>query len=464
MLYIPAHLNGTFLMNLSVAIQLVSDLVLAERGDLLSEFEKLVLKAAWEDMTYDDIALQTGRASATYLHHDVGPKLWRFLNQHWGDGSQITKKRFRAFLERMAVPTAPQLERQVFGDNLPEVPLYFGYAEPLRQIQEWVYQQQCVVISGDLGTGKSALAARLVKELQKGIGSGFEYYIWKSVHYSPSLEDLLADLCQDLGLILDKEDGCEVFIRFLKSYRCLFVLDGAEAILKGNKHSKVSNQFGNYAGYATFFKRVVQESSSSCLVLTSREEIYDLNRLQTSGYSIASINLEGLEVKDAENLLAAMGLTGEQKWEWFIKTYNAYPLDLIENAQKIKRLFGGDVAKFFQFRSTLVHAESQAMLNQEFTSPEGLTSLQRHLLVALAESKDIKSNTFTHFFSILQMKRLEFTSSELMQALEILRSRSLIQLSIKPATDEAIYWLRPVYRKYILKDPLGLIHKSLQPA
>ncbi|WP_143855735.1 hypothetical protein [Nostoc sp. 'Peltigera membranacea cyanobiont' 232] len=52
------------------------------------------------------------------------------------------------------------------------------------------------------------------------------------------------------------------------------------------------------------------------------------------------------------------------------------------------------------------------------------------------------------------------STSDLIRALEVLEKNSLIESNRDSVTKEISFTLQPVIKKYILTDPLGLVHTS----
>ena len=107
---------------------------------------------------------------------------------------------------------------------------------------------------------------------------------------------------------------------------------------------------------------------------------------------------------------------------------------------------------------------SQAMLNQLFGQAGLLSELQRQIMIYLAEeiSKSIATVGFTKLVSDLSNNdhKGSLSTSELIEALEELEERSLIERGENSVNKEASFTLRPVVKKYIMTDPLGLVRKS----
>ena len=79
------------------AQQTAENLVFKQTGKYLSDIETTILKGAWDNRTYEDIAEAEGYASS-YLSKDVGNKLWGNLSASLNE--KVSKKNFRTALQR----------------------------------------------------------------------------------------------------------------------------------------------------------------------------------------------------------------------------------------------------------------------------------------------------------------------------------------------------------------------------
>ena len=79
------------------AQQTVESLVFQQTGKHLSDIEILILRGAWDNKTYEEIAEAEGYTS-NYLSKDVGNKLWYHLSVALQE--KVSKKNFKAALQR----------------------------------------------------------------------------------------------------------------------------------------------------------------------------------------------------------------------------------------------------------------------------------------------------------------------------------------------------------------------------
>ena len=84
--------------SLDEAIKVADAAFVATQARHLNDVEVLVLRGAWQEQTYEQMAQQT-RYSANYLQRDIGALLWKRLAEALGD-PEVSKKNFREALKR----------------------------------------------------------------------------------------------------------------------------------------------------------------------------------------------------------------------------------------------------------------------------------------------------------------------------------------------------------------------------
>lgn len=452
-------------MNAKEAIQAIDDLVFAKQGRWLEEPEKIVLRSAWLDLDYKDIA-ENSLYDINLLQRRVAPKLWVLLTGILGNGEKITKKRLRGIVEKriLLADNEPAKWNEATAGlptligNLPDVSNFYGRTSELATLKELITQERCVAIVGAAGIGKSALVAKLVQALRMR-SYEFNSFIWKSVSYRPLLTDLVADLLrifaysenQELDLPESIQARTSKLFDYLRSHRCLVILDSAESLLQGDRNTN-SNAYGKeYAEYGTFFNRVVEEQHQSCFLLTTREPFIDFNRLQKKGRPVRTVKLEGLG-KEGLEIFRLYGLTNEDKWGDLVQTYRGNPLSLKMLAEKIQIFFGGSVNDFLKFKTVLMTDVFQESLDELFEDKGRLTILEKQIMFHLTEElhqDSVNSIVLSELLKeIKERQQGEVTTSEILEAIESLYARSLIEQE-KNDNKEVLLRLEPQVIKYI---------------
>ena len=248
-------------MDVEEVLEFADHLVFAMTGKHLDSLQKAILRGAWDNQKYREIAERHHR-SEKYVK-EVGFKLWRLLSNILGE--ELSKANFRAALERRwrFSHLLPFWKAFVANDNIntnncnflkikniyeldedisvgceekisllsshqdlsdaPDVFSFWGRTEELNKLEKWIVEERCrlVLLLGMSGIGKTALAVKLVERIQ----DKFEFVIWRSLCYKPTLGELQAKLSQFLSEQEEKEvDGnadCRLseLIEYLRKYR-----------------------------------------------------------------------------------------------------------------------------------------------------------------------------------------------------------------------------------------------------
>ncbi len=445
-------------LTLEQAMQATTELLFSVRGKGLNEAERVVFRAAWENATYEEAAANSGY-TAGYLNSEVGHELFQTLARALGE-KKIFKKRLRSILEQrgneLNLPAQgrvpPPSTNIVLGGQPPSVEQFVGYTEELATLRQLVFEKQCVALTGQVGIGKSSLATKLLLELSADPNSEFDYLIWKSLQYKPHFSELADDLLrillnqlnQEVVILEQATAKLSLLIELVQSHRCLLVLDGAEAILQGQRLWS-QNPYGEYQEYGIFIGRMVEERHQSCLLLTSREPFTDITRYQNFHRPAGVLKLTGLGT-EASQILAAKGLTGKEVWADLISLYGGNPFGLKMAANCIKDFFAGDARRFVEERSVLLFEDT---LEQQLTR---LTKLEQELLIYLArqlEDQGLEVLAFPQILAAFRLMTLKVSLTDLIQSLHLLSDRSLVESGID-SDGERCYSLQPVVKKFVL--------------
>jgi NB-ARC domain len=457
------------------ALVFVDNLVFSKRGKHLSEAEIIVLKGAWDDDDYEEVA-ENSPYSLNYLQRRVAPPLWDLLSETIGSGERVGKKKLRRILLEQVTkkypilsasigkqrPSANGLMQVIGGSHLPDISSFYGRTKELTNLKELVIDQRCISLIGVAGIGKSALAAKLLTELSVKSQPRFDCLIWKSVSHAPLLQDLITDLIEltqpiepEQSLPKSTQAMLTVLIKQLQSQRYFIVLDECEALFQ-------TNNLEERLEYKLFFRRLVEEQHKSCLLLTSRVWPNEFDVLIEADRPIQYVRVEGLDPDASMQFLSALGLCNKEKrCSQLIQTYRGNPLELKAVSNRIHHFFASSTERFFQDPTTLVSSRFQDMLNKIFG--EVLSKIQRQIMIYLAERIGLNFQYISFSQLLIELKqkhKISISTSELITALEELEKNSLIENIKDPITKEISFTLQPVIKKYIMTDPLGLVHKS----
>jgi len=446
------------------ALMLVDERVFTKLGSHLNKAEKLVLKAAWEDKSYEEVAESPSHSD--HLRCYVGRNLWLTLTAVMGAGERITKKRFRRILEERAASQSEMFRESrvspsssqdfpILGGQLPDTSRFYGRSDDLETLVESVIQNQCVALIGPAGIGKSALAAKTIQQISSTSPLEFELVIWKSLYHSPEFEDLAAEIFNLLNLetvsALSAQSRRAALLELMRTRRCLIVLDGLENVLTGDREQAYDSYAKRYVNYEVFLQGVIKEFHQSCLLLTSQEPLPGEDELEIGGFPYVNLTLKGLDTRSATQILAQAGLKDRQSWQLLTDIYQGNPLALLLVANRIKEFFGGEVRGFFTADQTSVMIDLFEKELHEWFGPEGrLTRLEKQLVVYLAEALIERQEEYLPASTIMKdfkARQLGASYSTIMGALSALAARSLVNKK-QAEIGEAHFNLPAVIKRY----------------
>lgn len=439
-------------MDFEEALKIIDDLVFAKKGELLSDLQKAILRASWENYTYKQMAEK-------FPYHEGHIKneaslLWKLLSNSLGE--QISKKNLRVALKKRSqsnqVPQSEvgeQCEQLVTTPNVdwgaaPNVSYCYGRTQELATLKTWILQDKCplILLLGQGGIGKTTLSIKLAKQIQ----NYFDYIIWRSLEKSPPVEKILADAIeffsnqQETTLPDALEDKINRLIHYLESSRCLIVLDNAESILQSGNH--IGQYREGYQGYGDLLKRIAKSSHQSCLLIASREKPEAIDLIAKTTKTIRTLELDGLTVKNAKNIFTEYGeFSGaEEDWELVVEYCAGNPLALEVIALVIKEAgLNGNLSEFVKNYLKLGQLKLDRITNLLESQFDRLSSSEQEIMYWLAiDWEPVSGVELKEDIISWQAKQ------ELIQSLASLRRRSLIE------NTELGYTQLPVLREYII--------------
>lgn len=446
------------------ALELINKLVYHVTGEGLSEAQILVLRCAWDGKKYREISSQ--KHDYIYLQNVVAPKLWQLLSLIFS--RQIFKKDIRTFFANASIANHQNMFEplKIVGGDLPNTKNFYGRKEELLKLKHEILQQKLIILIGETGMGKSLLAAKLIEDISQQPTSKFDVVVWKPIVYSLSAEELVNNLLEILKLKTDFEKfhpKLNYLINQLRKQRCLIILDGFENILSQPK---------NKEGYIKLFRRFVEEGYETSFLLTSRVSFQEFP-IFSNIKSVKHIQVGGLDNVSAMRILENKGVRQpeEEEAKRLIEQYQGNPASIEELGEKIKHYFGGSIQQYLNYQTTMIGERLQVSLHQHFGQPDSLNSLQRSIMIYIAENlsayddKEVlhQSDNFIKITNILDFFKEKLgekvSNGELFSALKELEIKLLIQ-RCEDDNYEICYTLQPGVKKYIINDPLGLVRNN----
>ncbi len=319
-----------------------------------------------------------------------------------------------------AAPVAHSAPHQDWG-GMPHVAIFHGRMAEMAQLQLWLadHRYRVIALLGLGGLGKTTLAARLVETH----AAHFEFVIWRSLVNAPPLSEVIQSWLytlsrQQLTVLPPDLDGqLRLLLHYLRTQRCLLVLDNLESILPSGATTAPPNTLT--AAYTQLWQLLATTAHQSCLLLTSREEPQGLGRLSAQPQAVALLHLRGLDQCAGIDLLRGHGLMATPATaQTLIEHYSGNPLALQLVATTIIELFDGDVA-LFQEDGAPIFDDIRAVLGSQFAH---LSALEQELMLWLAIEREPVT------LPNLQENLLQQPEKRaLIEALRALQRRSLIE-------------------------------------
>ncbi|MFB8795074.1 MAG: AAA family ATPase [Microcoleus sp.] len=453
-------------MEIAEVLKLADELIFAKTGEHIDYLQDAILRGTLQNHKYPKIAEET-HSSEGHLR-DIGSELWKILSE--GFGEDITKRNFRAILdsgkiynisspigknfveinnvnicqERARSPTEPQNPQQSpkqlhidLGDA-PEIFTFFDRTSELSTLENWITRDnrtRLIALLGISGIGKTTLSLRLIDQIK----TQFDYVIYRSLRFSPTLDATLTNLLQIFSQPSETPQNIETKISqildYLRKYRCLIVLDDVQMLFSSRQ---LAGQYKTgYEDYQLFFKLIAEVCHQSCLILNSWEKPREIALLSKEYRPVRCFVLGSLGVA-AKEILREQRLADEETWSTLIDIYQGNPLWLELTATLIRELFGGRVSEFLQCEMPILDEGLQFQLSQPFGR---LTAAELAVMVHLANQPEpvAMSQCFN---------KIPFSPSEIVNAVRYLGSRFLLDTIEQEKI--TLFSLNSVLKEYVI--------------
>jgi DNA-directed RNA polymerase specialized sigma subunit len=449
----------------------VADRIVFEKtGQHLDDLQAAVLRGTLQRETYKEIAKDFDCSESRI--REIGSELWQILSEELGE--DVNKKNFRSAMERLEVsiysnvaqeesvqinsvnicgeprypPNIPNSHppnqetsnskqtKTLYQDlsEMPELGDFYPRTPELHTLTTWILQQHCrlITLTGISGIGKTTLAVQLVQQIK----DEFEYAVWYTLDEFPTIEKFQSNLIQ-LFSNCEKPDLPPTnqkrlpLIKYLQNHHCLIVLDDVHNLLcSGELAGKYKPECEEYR---TLFKQIEKLSHQSCLMLIGWEQPREVTQVKNQNTSIRTLQLKGLDIAAAREILRDYGLEEIDNSEALIHRYQGNPLWLKSVASLIQDL-GGGVTELLPNDTILLPEDLKDVLQQQF---DRLSELEKQVISLLAKESQ----------PINRAKLLEndiIPASDLLNALQSLSRRCLIEQQAN------FYTISPVLRQYAI--------------
>ena len=385
----------------------VNEICALEGGTGLTPVEKLVLRGSLDRQTYKEIAANNRYYSRTYIQNQVGYELWTRLSELFGE--DIGKTNCWDVLPRLfenmnATSVSPEKEVQSRNDSEPS-PLFSTAREPQtisnQPVQDWgqapdvssfcgrqqeidKLQQKIldgcrlITLFGTFRIGKTWLAVKLAQKIR----DQYACLIWRSLDLNspPLMQDLLKDLIQVISGDRDTRTDLNCLIDYLWNKHCLIILDGFESVLQSGVHD--GSYRSGYEDYREFLEKVGRAAHQSCVILTSREHLQDIESMEYQIPKVFSLRISGFGESTIQRILAPKGLYGSDgDWRSLSSRYEGNPTVLTAVAMGYLKLFNGNINTFLQQHNLGIPHVIRYLFHQQF---QRLSQLEQEIIQFLA--------------------------------------------------------------------------------
>ena len=456
-------------MNLKEMLNVADRIVFQKTGQHLDDLQAAVLRGTLQRETYKEIAKDFDCSESRI--REIGSELWQILSQELGE--DVSKTNFRSTMERFQVSHSLNFAQDVVAignfnicgearhppnipnshppnqetsnskqtktihqdlSEMPELGDFFDRPLELHTLTTWILQQhsRLITLTGISGIGKTSLAVQLVQQIK----DEFEYAVWYTLDEFPSIDKFQSNLTQ-LFSNSEKPDLPPTnqkrlpLIKYLQNHRCLIVLDDIHNLFCcGELAGKYKP---DYEEYRSLFKQIEKLSHQSCLMLIGWEQPREVTQVKSQNTSIRTLQLKGLDIAAAREILRDYGLEESDNSEALIHRYQGNPLWLKSVANLIQDL-GGGVTELLPNDTILLPEDLKDVLQQQF---DRLSELEQQVISLLAKQSQ----------PINRAKLLEneiIPASDLLNALQSLSRRCLIEQQAN------FYTTSPVLRQYAI--------------
>ncbi|MBW4549007.1 MAG: ATP-binding protein [Symplocastrum torsivum CPER-KK1] len=460
-------------MDIAEVLKLADELLFTHTGEHLDHLQETILKGTLQGQKYAKIASENNLSEGHV--RDTASELWQALSHVLGE--DVNKLNARNILEKIIISNSGSIGDFVSGnkvsicstqkrspkssplskptenntyldiDTAPEITGFYGRTDELNTLKTWLVQDcpRIITLVGIIGVGKTTLAIKLIEQIQ----TQFEYIVYRSLRYCPTIDDFLTDLLQSfispiIPGTLDRK--VNVLLKFLRKHRCLIIIDDLQMLFQ---QGQFAGQYqAEFEEYYLLFKQIAELPHASSLLLITNEQLEDA--IVTRHKFIYSLKLVGLG-ESAKQILRDKELSDEQMWDTLIEKYQSHPLWLEMTATMIQELFAGKVTEFLAYPSLIL---SNAITSQLSRLWIRLSESEKQVMNYLAKQEDAVTLS-----QILQ--EISHPPTELLKAIQSLKRRCLLEdtsnfvaANHRENHQSALLKINPIFKYYLSSLPL----------
>lgn len=272
------------------------------------------------------------------------------------------------------------------------------------------------------------------------IKSNFDYIIYRSLSFSPTLDETLTNLLEifcnqnKIEIPLKLETKFSQLFNYLRQYRCLIILDDIQMLfcegqLAGHYQS-------GYENYQLFYKKIAEVCHQSCVMLNSWEKPREIEKIELENRPVRTLILGSLGLA-AQDIFRDKNLSNSETWDILINTYQGNPLWLGMIATLIQELFNSRVTEFLYYDEPILCDSLQEQLKLYF---QRLSPEEKMLITVLSNSPEISNLQSLSTHSKLSI-------SELLNTIQSLIKRFLVVTEEKD--NMTFFIVNPLLKEYV---------------